>query len=123
MQVDLPRGDLAEPEERGSLSIAHAVVRKVAQHAADQVPGTVRTERRTGLTRGPSGASAEVGGEDNDVDLALDLALRYPARVRAVTGDVRAKVTEEVERITAYRVRSIAVTVSALLPDVRPRVR
>ncbi|MFI5608194.1 Asp23/Gls24 family envelope stress response protein [Amycolatopsis sp. NPDC051903] len=123
-EVDLPRGDLAEPEERGSLSIAHAVVRKVAQHAADQVPGTVLAERRVaGLARGRSGATAKVGGEDNDVDLALDLALRYPAPVRAVTGDVRAKVTEEVERITAYHVRSIAVTVSALLPDASPRVR
>ncbi|MET7997397.1 Asp23/Gls24 family envelope stress response protein [Amycolatopsis sp. NPDC005232] len=124
LPVDLPRGDLAEPEERGSLSIAHAVVRKVAQHAADLVPGTVQTERRVaGLTRGRSGASAKIGGEDNDVDLALELALRYPAPVQTVTGDVRAKVTEEVERITAYHVRSINVTVSALLPDVRPRVR
>ncbi|MDT8914058.1 Asp23/Gls24 family envelope stress response protein [Amycolatopsis sp. PS_44_ISF1] len=113
--VDRPRAGLAEPGERGTLSIAHAVVRKIAQHAADQVPGTVRAGR--------TGARVRVGGQDNDVDLALDLALRYPGPVRAVTGDVRSKVTEEVERITAYRVRSVAVTVSALLPDARPRVR
>ena len=123
-EVDLPHGELAEPEERGTLSIAHAVVRKVAQHAADQVPGTVLAEHRVaGLTTGRPGAGVKVGGQDNDVDLALDLALRYPGPVRSVTGDVRAKVTEEVERITAYHVRSIAVTVSALLPDARPRVR
>jgi len=118
------RTDRPEPAERGSLSIAHAVVRKVAQHAADQVPGTLRTERRVaGVSTGTSGSSAKVGGSDNDVDLSLDLALRYPAPVREVTGQVRDKVVEEVERITSYRVRSVAVTVTALLPDVRPRVQ
>ena len=112
--LDVPR-KLAEPAERGTLTIGHAVVRKVAQHAAGQVPGTARD--------GKKGPKATVGGHDNDVDLALDLALRYPAAVRAVVGDVRAKVTEEVELLTGYRVRTLAVTVSALLPDVPPRVR
>ncbi|WP_134731771.1 Asp23/Gls24 family envelope stress response protein [Amycolatopsis nivea] len=118
------RNDLPEPAERGSLTIAHAVVRKVAQHAADQVPGTMRTERRVaGVSTGTTGASAKVGGSDNDVELSLDLALRYPVPVREVTGQVREKVVEEVERITSYHVRSVAVTVTALLPDVPPRVR
>jgi uncharacterized alkaline shock family protein YloU len=123
-QVDLPRSELPEAAERGSLSIAHTVVRKVAQHAADQVPGTVPNERRVaGVSAGKTGASAKVAGSDNDVDLALELALRYPAAVRTVTGDVRAKVVEEVERLTSYHVRSLAVTVSALLPDLSPRVQ
>ena len=112
--LDVPR-ELADPAERGTLTIGHAVVRKVAQHAAGQVPGTARD--------GKKGPKARVGGHDNDVDLALDLALHYPAAVRAVVGDVRAKVAEEVESLTGYRVRSLAVTVSALLPDVPPRVR
>jgi uncharacterized alkaline shock family protein YloU len=112
--LDVPR-ELAEPAERGALTIGHAVVRKVAQHAADQVPGTVRD--------GKKGAKAKVGGLDNDVDLALDLALSYPAAVRSVVGDVRAKVVEDVELLTGYHVRTLAVTVSALLPAVAPRVR
>ncbi|MEV6826765.1 Asp23/Gls24 family envelope stress response protein [Amycolatopsis sp. NPDC051102] len=112
--LDVPR-ELADPGERGTLTIGHAVVRKVAQHAADGVPGTAREGRK--------GAKAKVGGHDNDVDLALDLALRYPAAIRAVVGDVREKVTEEVELTTGYRVRTLAVTVSALLPDAPPRVR
>ncbi|MCR6486112.1 Asp23/Gls24 family envelope stress response protein [Amycolatopsis sp. OK19-0408] len=112
--LDVPR-ELAEPAERGTLTIGHAVVRKVAQHAADQVPGTTQD--------GKKGAKAKVGGVDNDVDLALDLALQYPAPVRKVVGVVREKVTEEVERITAYQVRTLAVTVSALLPATAPRVR
>jgi uncharacterized alkaline shock family protein YloU len=112
--LDVPR-ELAEPAERGTLTVGHAVVRKVAQHAADQVPGTTRD--------GKKGAKAKVGGLDNDVDLALDLALRYPAPVRTVVDVVREKVTDEVELLTGYHVRTLAVTVSALLPDVPPRVR
>ncbi|MEV6624025.1 MULTISPECIES: Asp23/Gls24 family envelope stress response protein [Amycolatopsis] len=112
--LDVPR-ELAEPAERGTLTVGHAVVRKVAQHAADQVPGTTRD--------GKKGAKAKVGGLDNDVDLALDLALQYPAPVRTVVDVVREKVTDEVELLTGYHVRTLAVTVSALLPDVPPRVR
>jgi uncharacterized alkaline shock family protein YloU len=114
---------LPEPEDRGTLTIAPAVVRKVAQHAADQVDGTTKAERRiAGLGLGRHGASAKVGGEGNDVDLVLDVALRYPAPIREIVGDLRARVAEEVERITAYQVRDISVTVSALLPDLAPRV-
>jgi uncharacterized alkaline shock family protein YloU len=117
-------GVLPEIDDRGTLSIGHLVVRKVAQRAADRVPGTATVERRVaGMGLGVHGASAKVSGWDNDVDLALDLALLYPAPVRTVVRDVRAKVTEEVEHITSYKVRSVAVTVSALLPDVPPRVR
>ena len=112
--LDVPR-TLAEPAERGTLTIGHAVVRKVAQHAAGRVPGTARDAKK--------GPKAKVGGHDNDVDLALDLALRYPAAVRAVVGDVREKVVEEVELLTGYHVRTLAVTVSALRPAVAPRVR
>jgi uncharacterized alkaline shock family protein YloU len=114
----------AAPEERGTLTIGHLVVRKIAQRAADEVSGTARAERRVaGVTLGEQGASARVSGRDNDVDLALQLALHYPASVRAVVGDVREAVTARVQHLTSYRVRSLAVTVSALQPDVPPRVR
>ncbi|WP_158894384.1 Asp23/Gls24 family envelope stress response protein [Amycolatopsis anabasis] len=117
-------GPLPPIEDRGTLKIDHLVVRKVAQRAADEVPGTVRAERRiAGLDLGGQGANAKVSGQDNDVDLALDLALRYPGPVRTVVGAVRDRVTGEVERITSYHVRSLRVTVSALLPETRPRVR
>ncbi|SFB45177.1 Uncharacterized conserved protein YloU, alkaline shock protein (Asp23) family [Amycolatopsis marina] len=115
---------LPEPEERGSLSIGHTVVRKVAQRAADDVPGTTRAQRRVaGLGVGAHGANVHVSGRDNDVDLALDLALRYPSPVRETASAVRASVTEEVERITSYRVRTLSVTVSALEAARPPRVR
>lgn len=119
-----PVADLPEAGERGGLKIDHAVVRKVAQRAADEVPGTAKVERKVaGLGLGTHGTGAKVSGRDNDVDLALDLALHYPAPVRTVVGEVREKVIHEVEHITSYHVRSLVVTVSALLPETRPRVR
>jgi uncharacterized alkaline shock family protein YloU len=115
---------LPDPEHRGSLSIDHTVVRKVARRAADDVPGTTAAERRiAGLGLGRHGTTVKVSGRDNDVDLALDLALRYPGSVPDVTRAIRDSVTGEVERITSYRVRSLSVTVSALEPTQRPRVR
>ncbi|WP_116041067.1 Asp23/Gls24 family envelope stress response protein [Amycolatopsis palatopharyngis] len=112
---------LPDPADRGSLSIGHTVVRKVAQRAAADVPGTTRAKRGTGL--GDHGASVRVSGGNNDVDLALDLALRYPSPVRQTASAVRDSVTAEVERITSYRVRSLSVTVSALEAARQPRVR
>ncbi|OZM71178.1 hypothetical protein CFN78_21575 [Amycolatopsis antarctica] len=115
---------LPEPEDRGSLRIDHSVVRKVAQRAADQVPGTAAVQRRVaGVGLGTHGTSVKVSGRDNDVDLSVDLALHYPASVRTVVGDVRGRITDEVQNITSYQVRALEVTVSALLPEIQPRVR
>ena len=97
-------------EAEGTLEIHSNVVRKVAARAVRLVPGAE-----------PS-AMVEVGEVSGRLDLAVKLALRYPAPVRASAADVRRHVTEEVERITGHRVRSVAVTVSALLAESRPRV-
>ncbi|PRX51332.1 putative alkaline shock family protein YloU [Prauserella shujinwangii] len=101
----------AEPEDRGTLEIAHSVVRKVAEHAASRVPGTATARRRLG--RG--GPSVRVSGHGDHVDLDLDLALHYPASVPAVVDRVREAVAGEVRDLTSYRVRGLAVTVSALV--------
>ncbi|WP_158854360.1 Asp23/Gls24 family envelope stress response protein [Saccharothrix deserti] len=112
--------------ERGELRIDPGVVRKIAQHAADEVPGTARVPRRiAGVGAGSHGAHVRVrhaGDKDDTVDLAIDLALHYPAAIRDVVDRVRARVVGEVARGTGFQVRSLDITVSALLPDLRPRV-
>ncbi|WP_424185259.1 Asp23/Gls24 family envelope stress response protein [Actinokineospora sp. G85] len=110
---------MTDQDDRGALRIDPAVVRKIAEHAADAAPGTTSVKRKL---IGSHGASATVTGAGDTVSLRLDLALHYPAKVREVVSDVRAKVAEEVERITSYRVLGVDVTVSALLPATRPRV-
>lgn len=113
---------LAVAEERGGLEIHPTVLRKIVEHAADQVPGTLRHERRLAgidLGIGEAGASARVTtgtGDPPSVDVRLELTLQYPAPVRSVVAAVREKVGEELVRIAGHRVRSMTVTVEGLRP-------
>jgi uncharacterized alkaline shock family protein YloU len=107
-------------EERGRLEIHPAVLRKIVEHTADQVPGTLRHERRlAGIDMGEAGASARVttgAGDPPIVDVRLELTLQYPAPVRTVVAAVRATVSEELARIAGHRVRAMTVTVAGLRP-------
>jgi uncharacterized alkaline shock family protein YloU len=112
--------ELAPPAERGRLEIHPSVLRKVVEHAADQVPGTLRHERRlAGIDIGEAGASARIStgsGDPTAVDVRLELTLQYPAPVRTVVDAVRAKVGEELTRIAGRRIRAMTVTVAGLRP-------
>jgi uncharacterized alkaline shock family protein YloU len=107
-------------EERGRLEIHPAVLRKIVEHAADQVPGTLRHERRLAgidIGIGEAGASARIttgSGDPPTVDIRLELTLQYPAPVRTVVADVRAKVDEELARVAGHRVRAMTVTIAGL---------
>jgi uncharacterized alkaline shock family protein YloU len=113
--------------ERGRLQIAPAVLRKLVEQAADQVPGTLRHERRlAGIDMGEGGASARVTAGSGDpavVDVRLELTLQYPASVRTVVDAVRAKVSDELVRIAGHRVRVMTVTVAGLRPARPPAAR
>lgn len=104
------------PEDRGRLEIDPTVLRKIVEHAADQVPGTLRHGRRlAGIDVGEAGASARVStgsGSPPTVDVALELTLQYPAVVRSVVEAVRARVDEELDRTAGCRLRAFAVTVA-----------
>ncbi len=107
-------------EERGRLEIHPAVLRKIVEHAADQVPGTLRHERRLAgidIGIGEAGASARIttgSGDPPTVDIRLELTLQYPAPVRTVVAAVRAKVGEELARVAGHRVRAMTVTIAGL---------
>jgi len=108
----------AEPAERGRLDIHPTVLRKIVEHAADGVPGTLRNERRlAGIDVGESGASARVTvglGDPAPVDVRLELTLRYPATVRSVVDAVRTAVADDLARLAGHRMRALAVTVTGL---------
>lgn len=106
-------------EQGGSLEIHPSVVRKVAAHAVRLVPGA----EPSAAVRLHDFGGGSGGGPGQEVALAVRLSLRYPAPLRTAADDVRRSVTEEVGRITGFRVRSVAVTVSALNAPTRPRVR
>jgi Uncharacterized protein conserved in bacteria len=110
--------ELPDPADRGALDIDPIVLRKVVEYAADQVPGTLRQERRVaGIDVGESGARARVlpgNGDPTAVDVRLEVTLRYPADIRSVVAEVRRAVDAELVRITGHKVRSFAVTVAGL---------
>jgi uncharacterized alkaline shock family protein YloU len=119
------QGTAVDPGERGRLRIDTSVLRKIAEHAADLIPGTLPAPRTVaGVGFGNIGASAKVTVIGQRVDLRVELALRYPDPVRSTVDQLRSKISDEIRRITDYDVRSIAVTVTALLPepDTSPRV-
>jgi uncharacterized alkaline shock family protein YloU len=105
-------------EERGRLEIAPVVLRRIAEYAADQVPGTLRHGRRlAGIDVGEVGAVAKVhadAGETGLVDVALELTLQYPAVIRSVVAAVRERVGTDLDRMAGYRLRAFTVTVSGL---------
>ncbi len=82
------------------------------------------TEGRGTKGRGTGGRGTEGRADDDgaDLDVAVELALVYPAPIRATVDEVGERVRQAVRRLTGHRVRSVSVTVSALLPRSRPRV-
>jgi uncharacterized alkaline shock family protein YloU len=103
-------------DDRGRLDVHPAVLRKIVQYAADQVPGTLHRGRSlAGFEVGDAGIKAKVSTSGvNTVDVRLDLALAYPAPVRESVAAVRDRVAGELERLAGYRVRTLAVTVTGL---------
>ena len=114
------KGPLPAAEDRGGLDIHPTVLRKIVEHAADQVPGTLRHERRlAGIDVGEAGASARITPGPADpaaLDVRLEITLQYPAPVRTVVEAVRAHVGEELVRIAGHHVRTLTVTVAGLRP-------
>jgi uncharacterized alkaline shock family protein YloU len=107
-----------DPGERGHLEIHPTVLRRIVEFSADQVPGTLRHERRlAGIDVGEVGASARVTVGSADplaVDVRLELRLRYPCPVRAVVADVRERVDAELVRVAGHHLRSLTVVVAGL---------
>lgn len=110
-------------EDRGRLDIHESVLRKVAEHSADQVPGTARTAKTVaGVGVGDRGATARIAVRADRVDVRLDVALHYPGAVRDTVANLRERVGAELNRVTGYRLGSMDVTVSALVSESRDRV-
>jgi uncharacterized alkaline shock family protein YloU len=110
-----------DPEERGRLRIDPSVLRKIAERTADLTPGALPAPRTVaGVGLGNAGATAKATVAGQRVDLRIELALRYPGPVRSTVDRLRSRIGDEVRRITGYQVRSIAVTVTALLPEPSP---
>ncbi|GAA2800893.1 Asp23/Gls24 family envelope stress response protein [Saccharopolyspora taberi] len=121
-QADANGGRLPDPAERGGLDISRVVLRKIAEHAADEVAAGARVRRRiAGVGLGEHGASAQLSGPDQELRVRLEVVLHYPSPVRTTVREMRERVGSELDRLAGCQVRTVDVTVAAMVPAARPR--
>ncbi len=121
---------LADPAQRGRLTIADRVVEKVAAQAVtevDRATGAPRTVLGQTLGRAsedsPARTSAQVDGDL--VTVTVSMSVSWPAPVRDVTAQVRRRVVDRVEELTGLHVADVDIDVPTLLTkhNPTPRVR
>lgn len=99
--------------KRGVTEIAPRVMEKLALRAAVELDGVeLAPGPRLALRRTTSAASARIDGQH--VDLALDVALRYPMPIAAAADQIRAHVRERISSLAGLEVDRIAITVAFL---------
>lgn len=103
--------------DRGRLDIDRSVLRAIAEHSSDLVSGSVRVRR---VARGEHGALARLSGPVQELRVRLEVALRYPAPIRDTVGEIRERVSDDLQRLAGCHVRRVDVTVSALVPAREP---
>jgi uncharacterized alkaline shock family protein YloU len=110
--------------ERGTTTIADAVVAKIATLAAQEVYGVSRlggamsgaigsvVGRFRGSEHDTSGVSVEVGEREAAIDIIM--TVEYPASLHEVADAVRERVIERVESMTSLRVVEVNIQVTDL---------
>ncbi|MBC9731267.1 Asp23/Gls24 family envelope stress response protein [Streptomyces sp. TRM68367] len=123
------RGSDVAPENRGSTTVADAVVVKIAGMAAREIPeihnlgrgmarafGAVRERVPGGGSDIAQGVKVEVGERQAAVD--LDVVVEYGAAIADTAADVRRNVISAVERMTGLEVVEVNIAVGDVhLPD------
>lgn len=114
-----PGPDLPAPETRGRTSIADRVVERIAARAVAEVDLATGLRRR--IPRPWPGRSAAANLNrlhaevvDGLVTVRVSVSVRWPAPVRQVTRQVRARVTERVQTLTGMQVGWVDIDVPTL---------
>ena len=99
----------------GVTTVADRVVERIAAHAAAEIAHADGLSRRVvGKEFGARRVRASADIDGAVASLRLELAVLYPASVRATTRAVRAHVARTVSRLCAVRVDHIDITVAVL---------
>ena len=119
-----------EPGERGTLRIADKVVERVAGYAVTQVPNATAAPRRMlgrAMNRPDAEDRAKVRAEvhGGTANVHVTIAVQWPASVRAVAGEVRRRIRDDLTAITQVKVDHVDVDVVNLPLEALtvPRVR
>jgi uncharacterized alkaline shock family protein YloU len=126
---------LAGRTELGRITIADVVVTKIAARAAAENPDAGAATARV-LGRAVPGAIPGVRGTDLaalpktsvDVDgskayVSLEIAVRWPAPVAEVAGQVRRHVRERIRELAGLEVQEVHIVVADLATDITPPPR
>lgn len=119
----MPAG-LADPEERGTTTIADKVVQRIASIAADEIEAV--TGHRSGwasvVRRGLPRAEATVAG--GSARIKVDVAAVWPTPLSTLSAQVRDHVTAQVTSLTGVDIVAVDVTVADVvhLSTARKRV-
>ncbi|WCC80285.1 Asp23/Gls24 family envelope stress response protein [Cutibacterium equinum] len=108
-----------EKASRGTLTVTTAVVEKVAAHVAAQSEGFgaptssfFGSGSRADFDRGPKVRAVLVG---STADLEVEVAIGYPAPVQAQCDDLRARLTEQVPKLSGVQIGTIDILVSRVV--------
>jgi uncharacterized alkaline shock family protein YloU len=119
--------DQDEPGERGSLVIKDRVAERIAQAAALDVTGVAPTAASTSavgaaLGRGYPRVDCDVAG--GRVRAHVEIVGLWPTPAARLGADVRAAVTEQLQRLAGLHVDAVDVSlVNVVLPTASPRRR
>ncbi len=110
-------------QELGTLEVAEQVFRDLALKALSDIEGVANVGRPGGLFRRRSVAQAlQVERGEGEVAFSIHLSVRYDVRIPELVDELRARIHDEVESATGYRVRVINITVEHIVPpESRPR--
>jgi uncharacterized alkaline shock family protein YloU len=116
------------PEDRGGLTIADRVVERVAGYAATQVDGAAAAPRRllgisVGEARPDAEAAVRATVDGHVATVAATVAVVWPQSVRRVTEALRARIREDVQRVTAVEVAHVDIDVVQFATTTAPARR
>jgi uncharacterized alkaline shock family protein YloU len=122
--------------ELGTISIADGVVTKIAAQAATENPDAGAAAARILGRAMPGAGHLGLRGTDlgalpktsADVDgtkayVTVELSVRWPASIPAVTGRVRAHIRDRVGELTGLDVEEVHIVVADLATDITPPPR
>ncbi|GAA1906547.1 hypothetical protein GCM10009737_04150 [Nocardioides lentus] len=99
------------PEERGRLDLKTRALAHLAEHAASEVPGTVRSGSAVRRSLGRAYPHASASLDAGRASLDLDVAVAWPAPVADVARRTRDHVLERARTLSGIDVRRVDVTV------------
>lgn len=116
---------LGDPSERGSLTVADRVVERVAGYAVTLVPDAVAAPRRVlglnvGESRPDSSAHVTAHVHGSTASVEATVAVRWPHSVREVSDQIRSRIRDDVEAITAVRVDHVDIDVVSMSVPTKP---